>query len=85
MVVGEMAPKSWAISHPEDSSLKLARPFRLFVTVFRPVISFLNWLANLVVRAVGVQPQDERAMTHSPADLILLIDESAGRGGIEMG
>ncbi|MDX2379966.1 MAG: hemolysin family protein [Acidimicrobiia bacterium] len=85
MVVGEMAPKSWAISHPEDSSLKLARPFRLFVTVFRPVISFLNWLANLVVRAVGVQPQDERAMTHSPADLILLLDESAGRGGIEMG
>ena len=31
MVVGEMAPKSWAIAHPEESSLRVARPFRLFV------------------------------------------------------
>ena len=31
MVVGEMAPKSWAIAHPEDSALRVARPFRLFV------------------------------------------------------
>ena len=85
MVIGEMAPKSWAISHPEESSLKLARPFRLFVFSFRPVIRLLNWMANLVVRAVGVEPRDERAMTHSPADLILLLDESAGHGGIESG
>ena len=82
MVVGEMAPKSWAISHPEASSLRLARPFRLFVNVFRPIIQLLNWLANVVVRAVGVEPQDERAMAHSPSDLLLLIEESAGHGGL---
>lgn len=82
MVVGEMAPKSWAISHPENSSLLLARPFRLFARIFRPLIRLLNWMANVVVRAVGVEPQDERAMAHSPSDLLLLIEESAGRGGI---
>jgi CBS domain containing-hemolysin-like protein len=80
MVVGEMAPKSWAISHPEESALRLARPFRLFVMIFRPVIWVMNSLANVVVRAVGVEPQDERAMAHSPSDLILLLDESAGHG-----
>jgi len=82
MVVAEMAPKSWAIAHPENSSLLLARPFRLFALVFRPVIVLLNGLANGVVRLVGVEPQDERAMAHSPSDLLLLIEESAGRGGI---
>lgn len=82
MVVGEMAPKSWAISHPEASAMKLARPFRAFVTVFRPVIWFMNMLANGVVRLVGVEPQDELAMAHSPDDLRLLLDESAGQGGI---
>lgn len=82
MVVGEMAPKSWAISHPEESALKLTRLFRAFVTVFRPVIWFMNGIANLVVRAVGVEPQDERAMAHSPSDLRLLLDESAGHGGL---
>lgn len=82
MVVGEMAPKSWAISHPEDSSLLLARPFRAFVRIFRPVIWLMNTLANGVVKLVGVEPQDERAMAHSASDLRLLLDESAGHGGL---
>jgi CBS domain containing-hemolysin-like protein len=82
MVVAEMAPKSWAISHPERSALLLARPFRLFVSLFRPLIRLLNWMANVTVKAVGVEPQDERAMAHSPSDLLLLIKESAGHGGI---
>lgn len=60
----------------------LARPFRYFVIIFRPIISLLNWMANWVVRAVGVEPQDARALAHSPSDLLLLIEESAGHGGI---
>ncbi len=82
MVVAEMAPKSWAISHPEKSALLLARPFRLFVSLFRPLIRMMNALANVIVRAVGVEPQDARAMAHSPSDLLLLIKESAGHGSI---
>jgi CBS domain containing-hemolysin-like protein len=82
MVVGEMAPKSWAIAHPEESSLRVARPFRFFVSIFRPLIVSLNWLANLTVKMFGVEPQDERAMAHSAADLQLLLDESAGHGSL---
>jgi len=82
MVVAEMAPKSWAIAHPEKSALLLARPFRFFVSLFRPLIRLLNGLANITVKAVGVEPQDARAMAHSPGDLLLLIKESAGHGGI---
>ncbi len=82
MVVGEMAPKSWAIAHPEASAMRLARPFRFFVKLFRPVIWFMNAVANVVVKAVGVEPQAERAMAHSANDLLLLLDESAGHGGL---
>jgi CBS domain containing-hemolysin-like protein len=83
MVVGEMAPKSWAISHPEKSALRLARPFRLFVQIFRPIIWLLNSFANGVVRLAGVEPADERAMAHTPTELLLLLDESAGQGELE--
>ncbi|HEY3485010.1 MAG TPA: CNNM domain-containing protein, partial [Ilumatobacteraceae bacterium] len=83
MVVGEMAPKSWAISHPERSALQLARPFRWFTTLFRPVIVALNMAANVLVRLVGVQPQEELAMAHGPSDLVLLLEESRSSGGIE--
>ena len=82
MVVGEMAPKSWAIAHPESSALALARPFRGFALLLRPVIWVLNRTANALVRLCGVEPQDELAMAHAPADLLLLLEESAGHGSI---
>ncbi|HEX9260844.1 MAG TPA: hemolysin family protein [Acidimicrobiales bacterium] len=83
MVVGEMAPKSWAITDPERSILLLVRPFRAFVWLFRPVIVVLNASANGLVRLFGVQPQDERAMAHSPGDLKLLLEKSVEEGTLE--
>lgn len=80
MVVGEMAPKSWAISNPQTAVLLLARPFRWFVWTFKPFIWLLNQLANRVVRSLGVEPQDELAQAHQPGDLVLLLQESAERG-----
>jgi CBS domain containing-hemolysin-like protein len=80
VVVGEMAPKSWAISHPEDSALLLARPFRLFTRLTRPALVALNGLANVCLRLVKVQPQDELAQAHGPNELRLLIETSGEHG-----
>lgn len=80
MVVGEMAPKSWAIAAPERSALLLARPFRAFALLFRPLIRLLNAVANGVVRLLGVEPQEALAVTHSPADLLLLLEEAGEQG-----
>jgi len=80
MVVGEMAPKSWAITDPERSILILVGPFRLFVFLFRPVIRSLNAMANGLVRLFGVEPQDERALAHGTADLRLLLERSVEEG-----
>lgn len=80
MVVGEMAPKSWAIADPERSALALARPFRAFALLTRPAIRALNGMANALVRLCGVAPQDELARVHRPSDLLLLVQESAREG-----
>jgi CBS domain containing-hemolysin-like protein len=80
MVVGEMAPKSWAISHPETSALAVILPFRAFAFVTRPFIVLLNVLANGVVRLFGVEPQDELAQVHAPSDLLMLVETSAREG-----
>jgi CBS domain containing-hemolysin-like protein len=82
MVVGEMAPKSWAIADPERSTMILVTPFRLFALVVKPLIAVLNWMANGLVRLLGVEPQDERAMAHSAGDLLFLLRESADAGSI---
>ncbi|GAA1803215.1 hemolysin family protein [Luedemannella flava] len=80
VVVGEMAPKSWAISHPEDSALMVARPFRAFTRLTRPALTALNALANACLRLVKVTPQDELAQAHGPQELRLLLDSSREHG-----
>jgi CBS domain containing-hemolysin-like protein len=83
VLLGEMAPKSWAISDPERSALILALPFRAFTWVFRPLLLALNWVANLCVRLVGVTPQNELANAHGPDELRLLIESSRQHGTLE--
>lgn len=83
MVVGEMAPKSWAISHPESSAMMLALPFRAFTWVMKPVLWLMNALANLVLRAVGVDPVDSLGTAQTPADLQLLLAQSHEHGVLE--
>jgi CBS domain containing-hemolysin-like protein len=82
MVVGEMAPKNLALARAEDVSLRLARSFRAFVWVFRPLIVLLNASANLLVRAVRVEPVDEHNLVHTPQELVLALRESQREGTV---
>ncbi|MDN5920447.1 MAG: CNNM domain-containing protein [Pseudonocardia sp.] len=83
LVVGEMAPKSWAISHPERSATLLALPMRGFMVVTRPILVSLNGIANRCLRAVGVEPVDEMASGRTPDDLRELVDHSARTGDLD--
>ncbi|OZV79300.1 hypothetical protein CA850_18040 [Micromonospora echinospora] len=80
LVVGEMAPKSWAITDAERSALLLALPFRAFARVARPVLSALNALANAMLRLVRVNPQDQLAQVHGPEELRMLLEQSREHG-----
>lgn len=83
LVVGEMAPKSWAIAHPERSATLLALPMRAFMALFRPLLRALNQAANRLVRRVGVEPVDEIAVGHSPDALRHLVEHSANVGALD--
>ena len=83
LVVGEMAPKSWAISHPERSAIMLAIPMRGFMVLTRPILVLLNGLANRCLRAVGVEPVDEMASGRNADDLRELVDHSAKTGALD--
>ncbi|MFI2374584.1 hemolysin family protein [Streptomyces sp. NPDC018964] len=80
MVVGEMAPKSWAIAHPERSAMLLSPPFRAVVKAVRPLISVLNRMSNALVRLCRVTPRDELASVHDREQLTRLVAESERLG-----
>ncbi|MFF3286025.1 hemolysin family protein [Streptomyces sp. NPDC003023] len=80
MVLGEMAPKSWAIAHPERSAMLLTPPFRALVKTVRPLIWLLNKVSNALVRMCRVQPRDELAAVHNREQLTHLVAESERLG-----
>ncbi|WP_095757283.1 hemolysin family protein [Streptomyces xinghaiensis] len=80
MVVGEMAPKSWAIAHPERSAMLLGTPFRAVVKAVRPLLWVLNQVSNALVRMCRVQPRDELTAVHNREQLTHLVEESERLG-----
>ncbi|NOV98094.1 hemolysin family protein [Isoptericola halotolerans] len=84
LVVGEMAPKSWAIAHPERSAILVSPPARAFIWVFRPLLLWINGVANRLVAASGVEPVDRAAVGGQDAATIRhLVEHSAEVGAID--
>ncbi|GGK83319.1 CNNM domain-containing protein [Ornithinimicrobium pekingense] len=84
LVVGEMAPKSWAIAHPERAAKLVSPAGRAFVWVVRPLLLGINTLANRLVAASGVTPVDRAAVGGQDAATIrALVEHSAETGALE--
>jgi CBS domain containing-hemolysin-like protein len=83
LVIGEMAPKSWAIAHPERAATLLAIPMRAFMTVTRPLLIALNHAANWCLRRVGVTPVDDLDSGQDPDALRHLVEHSATVGTLD--
>jgi CBS domain containing-hemolysin-like protein len=81
IVFGELIPKSMAIRSPLKTTLYISTPLKIFRTVFLPLISFMNGLANLFLKAMGMRTHEE--LVHSEEELKLIISESAEGGAIE--
>ncbi|MGP4077510.1 CNNM domain-containing protein [Halobacillus sp. K22] len=84
LVVGEMAPKSWAIAHPEASAIMVGLPSRIFIRLFRPLLLWVNNIANRLVKASGVEPVDSAAIGGQDAATIRhLVEYSANVGALD--
>lgn len=82
LVVGEMAPKSFSLAHPERIAVWLALPMRGFLWLTRPVLRLLNSAANGLVRRSGAEPVDEVASAQDAESLRHLVEHSASVGAL---
>jgi CBS domain containing-hemolysin-like protein len=76
IVVGEQAPKSFAIRRPEPTSLAIAIPLYIFYFVSFPAIWLLNRASIGLLRLFGLKPADDHEMAHSEEELRLLLSSS---------
>ncbi|GAA0273322.1 hemolysin family protein [Cryptosporangium japonicum] len=82
MLFGELVPKNAALARPRGLALWTAGPLRIFSLVLRPIIALLNGTANVIVRRLGIEPQEELASARSPEELGLLAAISARAGAL---
>jgi CBS domain containing-hemolysin-like protein len=81
VVVGELAPKNWAITFPEPTARWIARPMLFFSWITRPLTDALNWSANLLLRLVGIKATaDELEAVHSPDEVLMIVRQSQKSG-----
>jgi CBS domain containing-hemolysin-like protein len=84
LVVGEMAPKSWAIAHPEIAAKAIGVASRVYLWPIRPFLTWVNNIAAALVRRVGETPVDRAAVGGQNADTIRqLVEHSAEVGVLE--
>lgn len=80
VVIGELAPKSLALTKSEGVSKLVARPLMLFSALAYPAIWLLNGAANLLLRLFKIEPVSELEHIHSPDELRFLVTQSASHG-----
>jgi putative hemolysin len=79
VVLGELLPKSLALSFPLRTALATYLPMRASVSLYRYFIWLLNGSGLFILRAFKVPPSGHHHV-HSPEEIALLLDESQ-RGG----
>lgn len=86
IVVGELAPKSWAIRKPELLSLWTAVPLYLFYWAMYPAIYLLNASANTILRIAGQgEPGPHHEHHYSREELKLILHSSRGQDPSDQG
>lgn len=80
VLLGEMVPKNLAVTSPEKVALWLAPPLVLIARIFAPLVNALNWLANLFLRAFGVEPRDEVISAFTAEEVAGIIERSQAEG-----
>jgi len=83
VIIGEMVPKNAAVSSPDRAALLLGPPLVAIARVAKPVIVSLNWVANLAVRALGIQPRDEVSSAFTADEVHNIVMRSSAEGTLD--
>lgn len=87
VIVGEQAPKNWAILYADRVLPLLAAPLIFFTYLFFPVIWLLNWVSNALLRLTGVRITHDTHATlpHTEEELRVLLSQAIAEGSIATG
>ena len=78
IILGELVPKRLAIQDPEKISSRFAQPMLLLSRLLSPVVRFLSFSTNLVLKLIGIHPSTEPPVTEE--EIHVLLDQGTQAG-----
>jgi putative hemolysin len=81
IILGELVPKRLAIQNPEKVASNFAQPMLLLTKLLAPVVRFLSFSTNLVLRMIGIRPSLEPPVTEE--EIHVLLDQGTQAGVFE--
>ncbi|MCM3627644.1 hemolysin family protein [Paenibacillus glycanilyticus] len=82
VVIGELAPKTWAIQKAEFISFAVAKPIIYFHRIMYPFIWVLNGSATFLIRLFGLKAVNEHEEAHSEEEIQIILNDSFQSGKI---
>lgn len=77
IVVGELVPKTIALSNPEKVAIRISIPVFYFSTIFYPFVKLLSLSTSLIIKLIGVKTRSEQ-LTESELRHMLKIASNEG-------
>jgi CBS domain containing-hemolysin-like protein len=85
IVFGEIAPKTIAIQNAEKIAMAVAKPMKVIMWIFKPLIFMLNLASNGALRLFGIKNADNHDVVHSEEELRMIINTSGHDNGGGLG
>ncbi len=76
LVVGEQAPKIFAIREPAKMIRWCALPMKFFYFILFPFMYVLNWITNIILAQLGLHGETGHGAPHSEEDIRAILAES---------
>src|SRR6185437_14095010 len=83
VVFGELAPRGFALAHPEIAARWLTPPLLAFAWIAAPFTNLLNRSSQVVLRVAGLTTATAAENVHSPEELRMLVEQSQEVGVLQ--
>ena len=83
LVFAEVLPKTLAINHPDEMSLRIARFITPFVSIFGPLLATVEWVVRSVLTLAGVELGHGRTVLSPYEELKGAVDILHEEGNVE--
>jgi putative hemolysin len=78
LILGELIPKRLALANPERVALVVARPMVGLARIATPLVRFLSWSTEILIKLLRIPRSDEPAVTEEELTAMMRVGAATG-------